>query len=107
MRQLFGMTIQDWEAMNATLLWINVKSGLLPLGHEAHGTPGYRLQTGTDVSRSVPAGRIRFAGVGRSPIRTQHKERRLLKGMKSVARSRRLRLLPLLRLVWSREKQID
>jgi len=36
MRRFFGMTIEEWEAVNATLLWINLKSGLLPLGDEVH-----------------------------------------------------------------------
>jgi len=27
----FLMTIEEWEAVSATLLWINLKSGMLPL----------------------------------------------------------------------------
>jgi hypothetical protein len=31
------MTIEDWEVVNATLLWINLKAGILPLNGKVLG----------------------------------------------------------------------
>jgi hypothetical protein len=78
------MTIEDWEAVNATLLWIHLKAGLLPLDGEVPGA------CEKEPSSSSP--------------RTKQGSRRSCEKSRSEGR-RTLRLFLRLRLVGSRHEK--
>jgi hypothetical protein len=67
----FRMPIQEWEAVSATLLWINLKSGVLPIGSEIHGVYKGKPPRRGNVLTPLAVSRIRLARVNPRSIRTQ------------------------------------
>jgi hypothetical protein len=100
------MAIQEWEAMSATLLWINLRSGVLPIGSEIHGIyEGEPTRRGTVLSPAADR-RLRLAKVDPGSIGKQTAAQHLCQVSKSTGR-RRFPILPRLRVVWSRRKRLD
>ncbi|MGO9062657.1 MAG: hypothetical protein ACLQU2_35625 [Candidatus Binataceae bacterium] len=97
------MTFENLEAVNATLLWINLKTGILPRG--AAILPVRDNNPTDDVSRAdrgqeQPA-RARVASLS---MPTKRGPWRLPDSTESSGR-RTFRLFPRLRLVWSRHEK--
>jgi hypothetical protein len=99
----FHMTIEEWEAVHATLLWINLRSGLLPLGAEVERTSQKKPRIRGSGPQAAGPTREGVSIVRRS-AGTETPASALLQRPKPTG-LHRLRLMPYLRLVWSREKQ--
>lgn len=95
-------TVQDREPVNSTVLWINVKLGLLPLHGEYPVTGGNGSNEGRRVVGPFEGRRARLALLGRWLIGNSRRPRRPPHRMESERRD--LRLMPYLRLVWSRRE---
>jgi hypothetical protein len=98
------MTIEDWEVVNATLLWINLKAGILPLNGKVLGACE-KTPNGRDNDLAQKTGdQTRLGAVKISSQRTTQRSRRSCEKSES-AHPHTLRLLRTLRLVWSRHEQ--
>ncbi len=101
----YRMTFENLEAVNATLLWINLKTGILPRGAAILPVRDNNPRDGKDVSRAdrgqeQPA-RGRVASLS---MPTKRGPWRLPDSTES-SRRRTFRPFPRLRLVWSRHEK--
>lgn len=78
------MILEEWETVNATLLWINLKSGVLPLGSEVCGSCGNSLQRRGNVPLPASTRRIPLVRVSPRSTRTQGGARRLFQEIRSA-----------------------
>jgi hypothetical protein len=95
------MIIEDWEAVNATLLWIDLKAGRLPLNGQILGACEKKAN-GRDNDLAQKAGdQTRLGAITMSSRPATHRWRRSCMKSES-AQPHRLRLFQIFRLVWSR-----
>lgn len=99
------MTMENWEAVNATLLWINLKTGILPLNAAIMPVRDSNRTAQENVSPAYRGLQAARARVDALPILATKGSRRWAE--KTVSSGQRIsRLFPRLRLVWTRHEKL-